>query len=532
MWSIKQYRQIGKDVNKEFSRGSEQAKTPSATQHSAKSQDSVQNDQARSTDAESSDPKPCGGKNDKAWVDTVGDEDPLDPRNWPLSARIKNVAILCLLIFVQGWAGAAESIANTAITQQFGVSKVAANLTTAMYTFGIGSGSMFAGPLSETVGRNPVYLISTFCYLFFVLGCALTPTFGGLVVCRYFVGLFSSATLSINGSSVRDQFRPVKRAFVFPVIAWANIASPVIAPIAGGWIVQNPSLGWRWTEWVTLIISAFGFLVALFFLPETYLPVLLDWKARHLRRVTGDDRYASKHAENSAFFRKMKEVLPMPAKFLFLEPVISVLGGYLILLYVLLFSFLSGFDYVFKQPYNETSGIEGSHFAAVAAGATVFTLGAPGLYSSARSKTEHVHRAKIAPEFRLWPAIIAGPLLPVALFWLGWTNYSTISEWSGIGACFLFGMVLTAIYVSSYEYIVDSYGDHSAIALASITMARYFIAGGMILATRPMYEGIGVHWTMTWLGCVAVILAPAPLLFWKLGPKIRKKSPYATDQSV
>jgi hypothetical protein len=88
-------------------------------------------------------------------------------------------------------------------------------------------------------------------------------------------------------------------------------------------------------------------------------------------------------------------------------------------------------------------------------------------------------------------------------------------------------MVLSAVYVSSYEYITDSYQDHAAIALASITMARYLIAGGMVLAARPMYEGIGVHWTMTLLGCVAVILTPAPFLFWLYGRKLREKSPWA-----
>lgn len=92
-----------------------------------------------------------------------------------------------------------------------------------MYLFGIGSGSLFAGPVSESIGRNPTYLVSTFIYLLFLLGSGLTPTFSGQVICRYFVGFFSSATLSINGSSVRDQFRPVKRTFVFPAIAWANI---------------------------------------------------------------------------------------------------------------------------------------------------------------------------------------------------------------------------------------------------------------------------------------------------------------------
>jgi hypothetical protein len=79
-----------------------------------------------------------------------------------------------------------------------------------MYLFGIGSGCLIVGPLSETVGRNPVYLGMTFGYLFFV-------------VCRFLVGLFASGPMGINGASVKDQFRPVKRAFVFPVVAWVNV---------------------------------------------------------------------------------------------------------------------------------------------------------------------------------------------------------------------------------------------------------------------------------------------------------------------
>jgi hypothetical protein len=78
-----------------------------------------------------------------------------------------------------------------------------------------------------------------------------------------------------------------------------------------------------------------------------------------------------------------------------------------------------------------------------------------------------------------WPAIVAAPLLPVSLFWLGWTNHASVSIWSGLGACFVFGVVATAVYVSCYEYIIDSYGEHAAVALAlaSITMARYLVAG-------------------------------------------------------
>ena len=115
-------------------------------------------------------------------------------------------------------------MANTGITKEYGVDMALETLTTAMYLFGMGSGALFAGPLSETFGRNPVYLTSTFCYLFFVLGSALKPTFGGHVACRYFVGLFASGTLGSNGSSVQDQFSFAGRTFAFPVIAWANVA--------------------------------------------------------------------------------------------------------------------------------------------------------------------------------------------------------------------------------------------------------------------------------------------------------------------
>jgi DHA1 family multidrug resistance protein-like MFS transporter len=303
--------------------------------------------------------------------------------------------------------------------------------------------------------------------------------------------------------------------------------APAIAPIVGGWIVSDPKLSWRSTEWFTLIISGFTFLVALLFLPETYLPVLLDWKAKHLRQVTGDKRYISDHQMKASFFKRMKQVLPLPIKFFATEPVIAVLGSYLVLLYSLLFSFLSGFTFIFKDTYNLSDGLTGTCFASIALGATAFTLLAPGFYSLARRKTEQQRGSPIKPEFRLWPAILTAPLLPIALFWLGWTNYASIPIWSGLGACFVFGVVLIAIYVSSYEYIIDSYGEHAAVALASITMVRYAIAGGIVMAARPMYQGIGVHWTMTLLAIIAFILAPAPLLFWKYGSRLRKKSKYA-----
>ncbi|KAF2672218.1 MFS general substrate transporter [Microthyrium microscopicum] len=544
MWSYVQYRNIGASASSRArNRGgnrnvynSDRSLNPSRLEESRNTPDKGQisnDDEAEAGRAlESPEQTPNGTPDPDTGhivVETTGDDDDFDPRNWPLTSRAKNIIILGLLIFTQAWAGAADSIANTKASQEFHVGKVTQNLSTALYLFGIGSGCLFVGPLSETLGRNPTYLISTFFYLFFVLGTALTKNAVGMYICRYFVGLFASATLGINGASVKDQFRPVKTSFVFPFIAWVNVAPPVIAPIIGGWILSNPNLNWRWMEWVLLIISAAAFLLALVFLPETYLPLLLDWKAKHLRKSTGDDRYVSKHAEKPSLLKGFKSNITLSRHFL-IEPVIAVLGAYLVLLYILLFTFLSGFEYIFKNTYNLSDGMYGSCFASLAVGATTFMLTVPWLYNWTRNRTQHVHGAPVTPEFCLWPAIYAAPFLPISLFWLGWTNDPNISIWSGLAACFVFGNVLIAMYVSSYEYIIDSYGDHAAVALASITMMRYLIAGGMVMAARPMFEGIGVHWTLTFLGCISALLTPGPFLLHKYGYDLRKRSQFVMNK--
>ena len=54
---------------------------------------------------------------------------------------------------------------------------------------------------------------------------------------------------------------------------------------------------------------------------------------------------------------------------------------------------------------------------------------------------------------------------------------------------------------------------------------RSLIAGGMVVAARPMYEDIGVHWTMTLPGYVVVILVSAPYVLYEYRMNIEKENP-------
>lgn len=42
-----------------------------------------------------------------------------------------------------------------------------------------------------------------------------------------------------------------------------------------------------------------------------------------------------------------------------------------------------------------------------------------------------------------------------------------------------------------------------------------------------MYDGIGINWGMTFLGCLATVLVPMPFAFYFFGKKIRAKSKFA-----
>lgn len=61
-------------------------------------------------------------------------------------------------------------------------------------------------------------------------------------------------------------------------------------------------------------------------------------------------------------------------------------------------------------------------------------------------------------------------------------------------------------------------------------MMRSTAAAIFPLFATYMFEGMGVQYGMTLLGCIAVILIPIPVLFIKYGEKIRQRSKFAPTE--
>ena len=439
--------------------------------------------------------------------------------------------IIASIGWIVGFASSIDSAALTQATQAFGVSEVTESLATGLFLVGFGVGALFAGPISETLGRNPVYIVTLSLYMIFIMASGLAPNIGSQLAFRFIAGFFGSTPLTCAGGSISDLWNPMERVYAFPIFANAAFMGPIFGPVVGGFIGQSSRVSWRWTEWITLIISGLILGLVILFQPETYAPILLKWKASHLREVTDDDRYkAEVEIRDETFIRRLGRALYRPFLLTFGEPIIILITLYLTVVYIILFTFLDGYTYIFAETYGFSEGITGLSFIGIAIGLCGASLLVPLIYrwgkrDLARIQEQGGHR--LPPEFRLWFAMLGAPAVPISMFWMGWTTYPSISPWSPLVASVLFGYGILCIFISSYQYIIDSYESYSASALASVTLIRYVAAGGMVEVGIPMYKNLGVHWTLTILGALSLLLVPVPYLFFIYGVKVRGWSKYA-----
>jgi DHA1 family multidrug resistance protein-like MFS transporter len=84
-----------------------------------------------------------------------------------------------------------------------------------------------------------------------------------------------------------------------------------------------------------------------------------------------------------------------------------------------------------------------------------------------------------------------------------------------------------SIFLQALNYLVDAYLMFAASAIAGNTFLRSLCGAGFPLFARQMFDGMGIQWAATLLGCVAIVLAPIPFCFYFYGHKIRERSAYA-----
>lgn len=200
-------------------------------------------------------------------------------------------------------------------------------------------------------------------------------------------------------------------------------AGPIIGPVVGAY---TPLIGFAWADWFSMILIGAALVMVLFGFSETYSPLLLQWRAKHLREVTGDSRYSTSHADGS-FGSQLVNNLRRVLTLAWTEPIILVFSFDLTLLYFILFAFLGGYEYIFEMPYGISSGLTYTIFAAMLPGVGVALAMIPFIWHLTKKEQARARErgAKTPPEVALYWSTYAGGaiLMPISLFWLAWTCY-------------------------------------------------------------------------------------------------------------
>jgi multidrug resistance protein len=457
-------------------------------------------------------------------------DDPANPKNWSIKRKWAATLIVSCFTLVSPISSSMIAPALSSISQDFGIThEVEAQLTLSIFVLAYAIGPLFLGPLSEIYGRVVVLQLSNLFYLAWNLGCGFAQTSGQLMAFRFFSGLGGSAPLAIGGGVLSDCFNPEQRGKAISIYSLAPLLGPAIGPIAGGFMTVSPGVGWRWCFYATTIFTALVQIFGFFFLQETYAPKLLEWKRNKLRTETGN---AELHTEfdspDRTLLTTLKIAMKRPFKLLGTQPIVQVLACYMAYLYGLMYLMLSTFPLLWSDRYGESVGIGSLNFISMGVGFFLGTqITAPlndALYRRLKKRNNGVGK----PEFRVPIMIPASLLVPIGLFWYGWSaQYQLHWIMPNIGASiFCAGVIIGFQCIQTY--LVDSYTRYAASAIAAATVLRSLAGFGFPLFAPAMYNALDFGWGNSLLGFVALILGvPAPFMLWKFGETLRNRSKFA-----
>ncbi|KAJ5179669.1 hypothetical protein N7492_002879 [Penicillium capsulatum] len=462
-------------------------------------------------------------------VEFAGPDDPLHPQNWPTRKKIATAVMLAYTTFNATFTSSIYSTANPVIAPEFHVSDEVGTLGLSLYVLGFATGPILWAPFSELSGRRMPVVISMLGFTLFQFAVATAKDLQTVMLCRFFGGFFGACPIAVVAAVFSDIFDNRLRGLAITLFTMTVFTGPLFASTLGGFIVQS-DLGWRWTEYLTGIMGASAFLLDLFFMQETYPPVVLIQKAAELRRRTKNWGIHAKQEEIEVDFTELlQKNFSRPLKILFTEPIVLSLSIYMAFLYGLLYLFLTAYPIVFQQVHGFDKGVSGLPCLGIITGeflGGIFIILTQPWYN----RKLDANRGIPIPEWRLPPAIVGSIAFACGLFWFGWTGFSADIHWiaptlSGL----LIGFGLLCIFLQALNYIVDAYLLFAASALAANSILRSSAGASFPLFATYMFNSLGVNWASTLLGCVAVCLIPIPVLFYFYGPRIRAKSKFATD---
>ncbi|KAI6167729.1 MFS general substrate transporter [Pisolithus thermaeus] len=418
-------------------------------------------------------------------------------------------------------ASSMAAFTETGMAEDFHVSHEVTILGVSLFVAGLGVGPLLVGPLSEVYGRNIIYRISYILFLIFTFPIAFAPNITVFLIFRLLTGFCGSSFLSVAGGSVSDLF-PDSKVVKSPFIG------PTLGPlIAGCGNMSRLNIDWRWTYRIDLC-WIFGQCILLFiFVPETYAPVLLKKKAARLRKQTRNPKYyAPLDRRQGSLASAVLISCYKPFQLLLFDRMALLLNTWNALLLGILYLAFQAFPIIFEDKHHFNLQMTGLSFLGLGIG-MLLALSTLPLWNRLFEREAKKFDGTYPPEVRLIMGQVGGVLVPVGLFWLAFTTYSGIPWIVPIIASVPLGAGIFFSFMSTFMYLVTAYRPISASAMASNSALRCIFAAAFPLFAGPMYDRLGTVGATALLAGLTTLMAPLPFIFFCIGERLRKKSPFA-----
>ena len=419
--------------------------------------------------AKSNNPETCRiEKSSPFKVNWDGENDELNPVNWKGSRKWLNLLIISLMAFItyacsETWGKYTMEIANVFSGSPLASSMFApgvplvekefhftnfnlATLVVSIFVLGLAIGPLGVAPISETYGRQPVYIVSMLFFVLCTVACALSTNIGMLLIFRLMAGCAGSTPVTIGGATIGDMFHKENRGGAMAVWGMGAQLGPLLGPIIGGFLSET--MGWRWTFWLQAIVSGAALLLGAIFLHETYPVLILERKTRKMVRETGDHNLASALHDLTPRKELIKRTIVRPPKMFLFSPIVFLLSIYLAVLFGYLYLFLTTFPMVFQQVYHFNVGVSGLAYLGLGIGCLIGLIIAGKLSDVFYRRLTAKNHGSTKSEYRLPPLLLSSPLVASAFFWYGWSAEAKTHWVVPILGTSLFGMGMMPAFVS------------------------------------------------------------------------------------
>ncbi|KAJ0166271.1 putative transporter [Colletotrichum tanaceti] len=437
-------------------------------------------------------------------VDWLGPGDKGHPRN--LATPRKWLITLTLALYVLS-----TTFSSSVFSAAAGVTAAEYDTTvqtmvfggTSLFMLGFAVGPIIFGPLSERYGRRRPLMTGYVAFAILQLPAANAQSLSTIFVSRFFQGVFGAAPSAILSGALADIWTPKQRGFAMPCAGTFLMIGPVLGPLVGSVIVdvEESTLGWRWIFHATALFALVAAAVTYPVLTETYAPVLLERRARRMRRMTRNWalRARSEEQESSSPRDVVEKFLARPAKMLVLEPVLLLMSTYISVVFGLMYVFFLAYPMSFEQERHWDATSAGLPLLSILLGTL---LGGALIVATVDTRLSPDPEAGRPHENRLLLMMIGTFCLPAGMFWFAATSSPSAGPWPQIVAGVPIGVGVILINMQGMNYIVDCYGTNANSAIAANTFMRSLFASGfpvLAYAISPGLPTFNIHVHCHWL---------------------------------